>query len=181
MTNGLVERYENIFQSVGWVLLAWERGHSEVLDQFLVKVHRLIGDLSNRTDQEALMISNLKTLVGHMKRGRADQTVSLGASVSRTRLADEVDRFEVPKSGKKKYVAIMKNGRRVGFGHRDYEHYKDQVPRSMGGGKWSKLDHGDKDRRANYRARHGGVETASGKKAYRKKFSPAWFSWHYLW
>jgi hypothetical protein len=82
----------------------------------------------------------------------------------------------------KKYVAVLKDGKRVSFGHQDYEHYKDSVPRSMGGGIWSHLDHRDAGRRANYRSRHGGVRRGStGRPAYQVKYTPAWFSWHYLW
>lgn len=91
-----------------------------------------------------------------------------------------VDRFEVG-SGRYKYTAVMKNGKRVNFGHRDYEHYRDSVPQSMGGGRWSHKDHGDAKRRQNYRKRHAGVKTKSGKPAYRVKYSPSWFSYHYLW
>lgn len=88
-------------------------------------------------------------------------------------------------SGRYKYTVVMpqSNGRTktVHFGHRDYEHYKDSVPKSMGGGIWSHKDHGNKERRKNYRSRHGGVLNKDGKPAYKKKFTPAWFSYHYLW
>lgn len=91
-----------------------------------------------------------------------------------------VERFVVG-PGRYKYTAILKNGKRVNFGHRDYEHYRDSVPVAKGGGRWSKLDHGDAKRRANYRSRHGGVMTGSGNFAYRVKYSPSWFSYKYLW
>jgi len=80
-----------------------------------------------------------------------------------------------------KYVAVMKDGKKVRFGHQDYEQFKDSVPKSMGGGVWSHKDHGDTKRRQNYRKRHAGVKTKSGKPAYRVKYSPSWFSYHYLW
>ena len=92
----------------------------------------------------------------------------------------EVEKF-VEGPGRYKYTAIMKNGKRVNFGHRDYEHYRDSVPKSMGGGIWSHKDHGDTKRRDNYRSRHGGVLTKDGKKAYQVKYSPSWFSYYYLW
>ncbi len=83
--------------------------------------------------------------------------------------------------GQYKYTAILKNGKRVNFGHRDYQHYKDSVPKNMGGGRWSHKDHLDKDRRRNYRARHAGILTKSGKAAYKVPLSPSWFSYYYLW
>lgn len=52
--------------------------------------------------------------------------------------------------GNKKYTAILPSGKKVSFGHRDYEHYKDSVPKSLGGGLWTKKNHLDKQRRANY-------------------------------
>jgi hypothetical protein len=95
-------------------------------------------------------------------------------------------RFEVPAGRtKKKYVAIVPQpgGRelRVSFGHRDYEHYKDQVPPAMGGGRWSHKDHRDSERRKNYRRRHGAQLCADKAPCYQKRYSPAWFSYYYLW
>lgn len=83
--------------------------------------------------------------------------------------------------GKKKYRAHLPNGRTTDFGHRDYQHYKDSVPKSQGGGLWSHKDHKDPDRRRNYRARHGGVLLKNGKRAIDTKYSPAWFSYYFLW
>lgn len=83
--------------------------------------------------------------------------------------------------GRYKYTAILPDGRKVNFGHRDYEHYRDSVPIRQGGGLWSHLDHGDKRRRDSYRSRHQGVRTGSGERAYLQRYSPAWFSYHYLW
>lgn len=71
--------------------------------------------------------------------------------------------------------------RKVRFGNQNYEHYKDMVPKSQGGKQWSHKDHMNKQRRRNYRARHGAIRTKSGKKAYRVPYSAAWFSWHFLW
>jgi hypothetical protein len=96
-----------------------------------------------------------------------------------TKLA-KVEKF-ILGPGQYKYTAIMKDGKRVNFGHRDYQQYKDSVPKSMGGGKWTKKDHLDMERRHNYRTRHSGVKLQSGKLAYKIKYSPSWFSFHYLW
>lgn len=82
--------------------------------------------------------------------------------------------------GRKKYTAIVK-GRRVSFGHRDYEHYRDAVPKRLGGGKWSHKDHRNTSRRANYRKRHGALRCKDGRRCVAVRYSPAWFSWHFLW
>ena len=93
-------------------------------------------------------------------------------------------RFIIPKTGKKKYTAIIPQTsgiKRISFGHRDYQHYKDQVPKDIGGGRWSKKDHNDKKRRKNYRARHAGIKCKDGIPCIIKQYSPAWFSYHFLW
>ena len=74
----------------------------------------------------------------------------------------------------KKYDAILKNKEtnrnvKVPFGARGYEQYKDKTPLQF----YKKYNHGDKTRRANYRARHA--------KNINKPFSPSWFSLKYLW
>jgi len=63
----------------------------------------------------------------------------------------------------------------VHFGDKRYEQYKDKI------GLYSNLDHLDKNRRDEYRNRHEGVLLKNGQKAYKKKFSPSWFSYYYLW
>ena len=82
---------------------------------------------------------------------------------------------------KKKYTAILPTGKHVHFGHRDYEHYKDSVPKHLGGGLWSHKDHLDPKRRKNYRKRHGGMKCKDGKQCITKRYSPAWFSYYFLW
>lgn len=84
-------------------------------------------------------------------------------------------------SGKHKYTAILPNGKRVHFGHIDYEQYKDSVPISQGGGLWSHLDHLDSKRRKNYRIRHGALYCKNGQQCTSIKYSPAWFSYYLLW
>lgn len=83
-------------------------------------------------------------------------------------------RFEVSKSPNKKYDALLlnkltQNIKRVGFGDKNYEQYKD----STGLGIYSHKNHLDKVRRENYRKRHNGEQN--------KKFSSGWFSYYYLW
>lgn len=77
----------------------------------------------------------------------------------------------------KKYTAVLSNGKEVHFGDRRYAHFKDQTPLKL----YSKLDHGDTDRRRNYRKRHRGILLKDGTPAYKKKHTPAWFSYRYLW
>ena len=79
-----------------------------------------------------------------------------------------------------KYTAILPDGKRVNFGHRSYEHFKDSVPKSRGGGIWSHKDHGDHERRKNYRKRHTRMNK-DGKLTKDIKFSPEWFSYYFLW
>lgn len=75
----------------------------------------------------------------------------------------------------------MNDGKKIRFGNQEYQHYRDSVPPLLGGGKWSYLDHNDKVRRRNYRSRHAGVLLKSGIPAYKVKYTPAWFSYYYLW
>jgi len=80
----------------------------------------------------------------------------------------------------KKYQAILPDGSKVSFGDRRYEHYKDSVPVTQGGGLYSHLNHLDKQRRKRYRTRHANI-MVNNKRAIDIKYSPAWFSYHYLW
>lgn len=84
-------------------------------------------------------------------------------------------------SGNKKYTAILPDGKRVSFGDKRYQQYKDSVPVRMGGGLYSKKNHMDKQRRASYRSRHSKLKCKDGEYCINKKYSPAWFSYHYLW
>lgn len=80
-------------------------------------------------------------------------------------------RFEVPPAGHKKYVAVLVNAtgqtKKRHFGDRRYQQFHDKL------GFYHHLDHGDDQRRRSYRSRHAGEE--------KKKFSPGWFAWKYLW
>ena len=82
-------------------------------------------------------------------------------------------RFEVSERKGKKYDGILQNKEtkkeiRVPFGDRNYGHYEDKAL-----GVYSRLDHKDKDRRANYIRRH--------ENDIHNKFSSGWFSRWYLW
>lgn len=41
--------------------------------------------------------------------------------------------------------------------------------------------HKNKKRRANYKARHGGIKLKNGKPAYKDKLQAAYWSWRVLW
>ena len=76
-----------------------------------------------------------------------------------------------------KYTAILPDGQRVSFGDKRYQHYKDRTPLKL----YSYLDHLDPIRRRSYRARHGASRDSSGRRYVDVKYTPAWFSWRYLW
>ena len=67
----------------------------------------------------------------------------------------------------KKYVAILEDGRRVNFGDKRYEQYKDSTPLKL----YSHLDHGDPKRRANFLSRMGKA----------RPYSANWLAQKYLW
>jgi len=73
----------------------------------------------------------------------------------------------------KKYKAEV-NGRVVHFGALGYKQYHDKI------GMYSSDDHNDVKRRDRYRARHKKIMIGSTP-AYKIKYTPAWFSWNYLW
>lgn len=84
------------------------------------------------------------------------------------------DHFEQSKHHLKKYDAILYNKRTdkkavVPFGAKGYDQYFDQAL-----GIYANFDHLDETRRKRYRNRH---------KKWLKDgyYSPAWFSWNYLW
>ena len=94
-------------------------------------------------------------------------------------------RFIVPSTGSKKYTAVIPlpdgKSRRVSFGHREYQQYRDRVPQALGGGRWSQNDHGDSRRRADYRRRHGAQRCEDGTPCVERLYSPARFSYNFLW
>lgn len=80
----------------------------------------------------------------------------------------------------KKYRAIYSKGDRVyttDFGDNRYQHYEDKT----GLGLYSHLDHKNETRRRNYRKRHKAIKDKFGRIAKDVKYSPAWFSWNFLW
>lgn len=77
----------------------------------------------------------------------------------------------------KKYTAITPDGKMVHFGDRRFEQFHDRTPLHL----YSHLDHNNTARRINYRRRHRAILLKNGEPAYKKKYSPAWFSYYYLW
>ena len=83
-------------------------------------------------------------------------------------------RFERSKNPKKKYDAVIeevktKRTQRVPFGQIGYAQFFDATGLKL----YSRLDHGDEQRRKNYLARH--------EKTRHKKFSASWLSAVFLW
>lgn len=85
--------------------------------------------------------------------------------------------FESKAKNKKYSVYVMKDGKKklINFGDKRYEHYKDKI------GKFSKLDHGDKERRKSYLARAKGIKDKSGKLTWKDNTSPNYWAVKILW
>ena len=86
--------------------------------------------------------------------------------------------FKFTKSNRKdkKYMAILSDSRIVHFGASGYQQYEDKTGLDL----YKNYNHQDKKRRMNYRNRHKKILTGN-KPSYLIKYSPSWFSWHYLW
>jgi hypothetical protein len=84
--------------------------------------------------------------------------------------------FEPANDGQHKYKVKI-NGKTIKFGAIDYQHYQDRTPLKL----YSHLDHLDPVRRAHYRKRHEKILNKQGIPAYTVPYSPAWFSYYYLW
>ena len=83
--------------------------------------------------------------------------------------------FEKSRVKDKMYAAILENkltGREriVNFGSKSYENYRDKTGLNL----YPQLIHGDSKRRALYRARHKN-------NVHSGFYSPAYFSYYYLW
>lgn len=106
-------------------------------------------------------------------------------------LQETVVRFRKGK-GRHKYTVDVKHKktgdvRTLSFGHNEYQQFRDSVPKSLGGGLYSNMDHNDVSRRKNYFSRH-----SSGIKQKQKAlkheieksgglFTPKILSHQYLW
>lgn len=77
----------------------------------------------------------------------------------------------------KKYMAVFDNGKKIYFGSSQYAQYRDSTPLKA----YSHLDHNDSNRREKYRKRHEKIQLKDGRYAYQVKYTPAWFSYKFLW
>ena len=84
--------------------------------------------------------------------------------------------FEKSTRKDKKYMVVYK-GKKIHFGNKNYEQFFDKVPLKL----YSHLDHGDKKRRASYRARHKAIKLKDGSLAYKNKEQPSYYSYNFLW
>ena len=88
--------------------------------------------------------------------------------------------FKKSTRANKKYMVEYK-GKKIHFGAIVNGTPMDQFKDSTGLGLYSKYDHGDKKRRASYRARHKAIKLKDGTLAYKNKNSASYWSMKYLW
>ena len=88
--------------------------------------------------------------------------------------------FKNTTSSKHKYFVHVKADnkkgyKKIGFGHKDYQHYKDKL------GEYSNLNHLDKNRRRNYLSRAKGIRDKQGNLTWQNKNSSNYYAVKYLW
>ena len=86
----------------------------------------------------------------------------------RNELLKEIEKFETPIKGNKKYIAVFKDGKKIAFGDKNYFHFRDTTPNQD----YKFLNHYDPDRRRLYYAR---------KNKNYGKYSPDTLSKIFLW
>ena len=81
------------------------------------------------------------------------------------------------KSKAKYFVYVKKDGKvkKIGFGHKDYQHFKDKI------GSYSSLDHNDEGRRKKYLKRAKGIKNKKGELTWKDKNTANWWAVHKLW
>ena len=82
------------------------------------------------------------------------------------------------KTGKKLMVKVKQsNGKikTIHFGDTKMEQFKDKT------GIWKSKDHGDKERRKNYKARASGIKNKKGELTYKLPTSANFHSYNILW
>lgn len=87
-----------------------------------------------------------------------------------------IPEFEVSKKYPYKYRVTTPSGKKIYFGHVDYEHFEDKAL-----GHYKSKNHYDTKRRRNYRARHSKILLKDGSPAYKDKEQSAYYSYYYLW
>ena len=88
--------------------------------------------------------------------------------------------FQKSTRANKKYM-VRYNNKLIHFGAIQNGVSMGQYKDNTGLGLYSKYDHKDAKRRANYRNRHKEIKLKDGSYAYKNKSSPSYWSWHYLW
>ena len=76
------------------------------------------------------------------------------------------------------YVKTDKNKKgvmKIGFGHKDYQQYKDKL------GYYKHLDHNDMKRRNSYRGRASGIKNKKGEYTYTDKNTANYWAYRTLW
>jgi hypothetical protein len=122
--------------------------------------------MSSKRGQEIInkkLKERTKTLLKYVKNGKVDKPLIR-------------KRISVSERGDKKYKVITPMGKKIHFGSRNYEHFKDSAL-----GTYKHLDHGDVKRRASYKARHKAIKTKDGKFAYLNPEQPSFYSMFFLW
>ena len=87
-----------------------------------------------------------------------------------------VGRFTYCKStrpGKKLMVEV--NGKTIHFGDSNMQHFKDRT------GIWKSKDHGDTERRKNYRSRAGGIRKKDGSLSVKDPNNANYHAYNVLW
>jgi len=68
-----------------------------------------------------------------------------------------------------------KGYKKIGFGHKDYSHFKDKI------GYYKSKDHNDKERRDRYRARASKIKDKQGNLTYKDKNTSNYWAYNKLW
>lgn len=68
-----------------------------------------------------------------------------------------------------------KGYKKIGFGHKDYSHFKDKI------GYYKSKDHNDKERRDRYLKRAKGIKNKKGELTYKDKNTANYWAVNYLW
>ena len=86
---------------------------------------------------------------------------------------------KLPGVGKKKYLVITSYGRKISFGHRDYEQCRDLTPLQL----YKNKNHNDPKRRKSFLKRHAGVSTKREalQKLKENTLTARYLSVKYLW
>ncbi len=75
----------------------------------------------------------------------------------------------------KKYSVFTPSGKKIHFGDKRYEQYKDKI------GKYSHLDHNDEKRRERYLKRAKSIKDKEGNLTWNNPESPNYYSVRQLW